>query len=72
MTCRTCKFLEVPPDKDGRRRPMKHSVYECVVEVSKPVLPSSMITYYSFKWPLHRKCMEPDDGKDCPCWQAST
>lgn len=66
MTCRTCKFLEVPLSADGVRRPRKTNAYRCTVVVEQPLMPMSMTRSYDFRWPPSRSYMTPNDGAGCP------
>ena len=71
MNCKTCKWLEVEPDKRGRRVVRKQNAYPCVApEPEKPKLPASAeVGYRSFVWPPHRSFMCGDMGEDCLCWE---
>ncbi len=69
MSCRTCKFLDVQPDKSGRFIARKHKVYPCTVVVEQPKLPACMTKTYDYRWPLRRNHMQPDDGEGCPFYQ---
>lgn len=66
MTCRTCRYLAVPPDSLGRIVPRKRKPYVCVFEADKPALPDS----YWMQWPPRRVNMEPEDGQNCPAYRA--
>lgn len=46
MTCKTCKWLDVKPDKAGRVVVRKDSVYPCVVKFPTPKLPDSITRAY--------------------------
>jgi hypothetical protein len=66
MSCRTCKWLRVAPDKAGRRIPRKDKCYFCEAPLPEPALPLSVTTYHGWRWPPPRNFMSPDDGEDCP------
>ncbi len=66
MTCRTCKHLDVAPDKNGKIVPRKSSAYKCTVTVEMPKLPDCMTEGHRFNWPFPRSYMVPDWGKECP------
>lgn len=68
MTCKTCKFLDVP-EENGKIKPRANKSYKCLVEIPLPILPASITGAYDFRWPPGRKFMSPDEGKDCPCYQ---
>lgn len=69
MSCRTCKFLDVKPDADGRARIRKQNVYPCTVVVPLPNLPDSVRMAYHFSWPPTRRVMQPDEGVSCHCYE---
>ena len=48
MTCKTCKFLDVRPDKSGRRGVRKGFTYRCLWEMPELVLADSITRYVSF------------------------
>jgi len=66
MTCRDCRWLNVPLDSAGRRRPNRIKTYNCMVEVPRPPLPASIVTFYNFRWPPERYRVSPEDGAGCP------
>lgn len=35
MTCKTCKYLDVPPDASGRIVPRAHRAYKCAAPISE-------------------------------------
>ena len=43
MTCNTCKWLEVEPNKAGKRVVSKTKAYQCAVPIPLPDLPTSVI-----------------------------
>jgi hypothetical protein len=63
MACKTCKFLDVPPDRIGRIRPQKRYSYRCVAEIPAPVLPDSVTKAHGFKWPPERTWMAIEQGR---------
>lgn len=71
-TCRTCQFLDVPPDKAGRIRPRSNYTYRCLApDPVMPVMPASITTAYGFSWPpCSRSYMHPDEGEGCPTYEA--
>ena len=67
MTCRTCKFLDVPPDSRGRIVPRLGNAYACRFPIPDAHgLPHSAFKSYGFKWPPSKTRMRPDDGDGCP------
>ena len=66
MTCRTCKFLDVPPDSRGRIVPRLGNGYFCLYAFPDTHdLPHSAMGY-GFRWPPLKRRMEPSDGEGCP------
>ncbi len=73
MTCRTCKWLEVPPRRDGKIVPRRNNSYRCAVPVPPPpAMPASIriTARHSYglgnlEWPTSCGDMEPDDGVGC-------
>jgi hypothetical protein len=60
MTCRTCRWLDVPLREDGKpRRMYRESAFPCTAPI--PPLPASMT-----RAALHRSYMAPHDGEGCP------
>lgn len=82
-SCRTCKFLVVPPDADGKIRVRKDEYYLCQPPI-KPVedlgLPASITAtmnsrgWNDFRWPPHAQRMHPNDpaSANCPCYEKRT
>ena len=69
--CGTCKHLDVPLDKAGRRVVRDHA-YPCVWYVERPRLPDSVTRAYIFCIPLNqdgRRRMLGTDGTNCPCYE---
>lgn len=73
MTCRTCKFLEVPPNAAGKKVPRKGNVYRCLSPVPRTawLMPTSVTKTYSYREPDEKSktMMEPDDGDGCPLYE---
>ena len=69
MTCKTCRFLDVPLTKNGHRPVSPQRVYTCLApDPVRPHVPASCeIWDESFKWPPPRCRMTGMAGKDCPC-----
>ncbi len=70
-TCKTCRWLEVPLDKAGKRV-VRRMAYRCFAVVPDIKLPASVTMDYSFHWPLSRVSVWGTDGADCPCWKERT
>ena len=66
MTCRTCKWLDVRPDKDGKRRVRKNNGYRCIVQVAAPKWPDSVTKAHGYYYSPARTFMSPDEGENCP------
>jgi hypothetical protein len=72
QSCGTCKWLEVKPDRDGKRRVRKSDVYRCVAPIPAcPLLPQSVNWngYNGFKWPPETGWMSPERGHSCPTYE---
>lgn len=73
MTCRTCKFLEVPASAAGKIIPRKGNVYYCLSPVPKTahLLPASITEAYGYREPTERdrRRMAPDEGTGCPLYE---
>ena len=70
MTCRDCEFLDVAPDKAGRRVVRRQLTYPCTFPVPDVVLPDSVTRYHGFQWPPGRMHMcGSEDGANCPCYK---
>lgn len=67
--CKTCAHydLKAALGPSGKRL-RRGSVAKCLVTVPEPVLPSSVLAYFSFHWPPRRSSMGPADGADCRMW----
>jgi hypothetical protein len=59
--CRTCRFLDVPLDSDGVRRPRATHTYNCLAEIPVVALPASVRNYT----PPKPGRVEPRDGGGC-------
>jgi hypothetical protein len=69
--CRTCKHLDVPLDKAGRRVVRKDRLYMCVIDLEPPRLPDSVARAFGLRIPLaktQRKGMRGEEGTNCPCY----
>jgi len=69
MTCGTCKWLEVPPDKAGHRRVIKDKAYRCACPIPDVVLPQCVTNGYGWKWPPGKNWVSHDSGQDCPTFE---
>jgi hypothetical protein len=71
--CRTCKHLDVPIDKAGRRVVRKDRAYLCVIDLEPPRLPDSVTrgwTWYPIQLAkTQRKGMCGEEGTNCPCYE---
>lgn len=68
MTCKTCKWLNVPPDKRGRIV-VRDTGYRCAAPIpERPALPVCITRSYSFReWPATGDAWtSPKLGADCP------
>lgn len=68
MTCKTCKYLDVQPDKSGRIV-VRDTAYRCVVPIPKmPVLPDCITKQYGYTDITVRRdrWMVPVQGANCP------
>ncbi len=68
-SCKTCKWLDVAPDRRGRRVVRSERVYRCTVPMQYVKLPDCVKQHYSFRWPPHRDCMQGSDGENCITWE---
>ena len=70
QSCRTCKFLDVRPDKAGRLIARKGFTYRCVCVPPEPAVPDSWKQAgVHWAWPPWASRMEPDDGENCQTYQ---
>ena len=70
--CKTCKWMEVKPDKIGRRVVRKDRAYRCIYVVPRFKLPDSITKQYRWEKPFQqrgRSHMAGDMGTDCPTWE---
>lgn len=65
MTCRTCKFLDVPLDEDGVRRVLEDRTYICDAPV--PMVAHLFPASVRFSAPKLR--MVARAGSGCPAWE---
>jgi hypothetical protein len=71
VTCRTCKYLDVAPDKSGRIVPRKGNSYRCLApHPTLPPLPDCITRRYDFQPFFVRSWMSPPDGGECPVYEA--
>ena len=71
MSCKTCKFLVVEPNKAGHRVVRSDSAYRCSCpDPALPKLPACMTSAYGFYWPPRRAWVFASCGKDCPMYEA--
>lgn len=71
MTCRTCKYLDVAPNKAGRIVPLRLYTYHCNAIIPPwrdialaATVPSSGIG------DIQKVRMRPDDGAGCPAYAS--
>lgn len=71
MTCKTCKWFDVPLDKRGRRIIRKANAYRCTVPTPpRPPLPTSILENFGFNWPPRRTMMhESIWDQVCLMWE---
>ena len=70
-TCKTCKFLDVPPNKAGRIVVRYERAYSCIAPAPKlpKDFPQSIIDRAGFQWPPNRQSMFADDGDSCTVYE---
>lgn len=78
--CRTCRFMTVNRDFDGKQRIRANNIYPCAVELpAPPDLPDSF-RYLLENWRVKQwgqrpdlwaypRSVSPDGGKHCSGWQ---
>lgn len=67
-SCKTCRWLDVSPDKRGRRIVRQAVSYECNFPIAPlPPLPES--AFFKDRWPPARSWMEGQDGRSCATWE---
>lgn len=70
MTCKTCKWLDVPPDKRGRIV-VRDTGYRCIVPLPEmPALPDSITKRYCYIGLSTPGFMTPTQGANCPLHEA--
>lgn len=76
QSCRTCRHLDVPPRKDGKRIARVDIAYRCLAPIPRPAWPDSVTKAYGFNWPddpnarfSGRVYVQPDQGAECPTWE---
>lgn len=72
MTCKTCKYLDLPLNKNGKRYATKDGMYRCNAMVPNDwwiMLPHSVLRSYGFSQELRKGVMAPSDGQGCPCYE---
>ena len=72
-SCRTCAYLEVPPDKDGKVRRRADKCYRCLAPIP-PVpddMPDSITRRHGYYWPTNqnKSYMSVDGGATCGAWK---
>lgn len=73
--CRSCRFLDVPNNKAGKRVPRARHVYRCTAITEVPPLPASVVKNYKGErlpptfFEERKSWMLPDDGQFCPSWE---
>lgn len=73
--CRSCRFLDVPLNKAGKRVPSVRHVYQCTAPTEVPPLPVSVVKNYRGEiLPLgffesRKSWMSPAGGQFCPSWE---
>jgi hypothetical protein len=71
--CGSCKCLDVPLDKRGRRVVSKRWLSPCTVPIpNEPPLPDSIRLHRLWKWPPAKVWMRKGDGKNCLTYEART
>jgi hypothetical protein len=64
--CKTCKWYGVQPDARGRIVVRALDAWPCKApEPEQPLVPSSVLKAYGWKWPPPRIYMRGNDGTDC-------
>lgn len=74
MTCKTCKWLNVPPDKRGRIV-VRDTGYRCIVPLPvMPALPDSITKRYGYRdvTLARENFMLPTQGATCPLHELRT
>ena len=71
-SCKTCRHLDVAPNRGGRRVVYAGRAYPCTVPVSDSALPECITKSYGFV-PVskaRRSHVMPGDGAECPMWEG--
>lgn len=66
MTCRTCKFLDVKPDKIGRVIPRSTFMYRCLAPLPDYIAPAC------FEIEVMQRRMTIESGKGCTFHEPRT
>lgn len=72
MTCKTCKYLALPLNKNGKRYAAPNHTYRCLAIVPNDwwiTLPHSVVNAYGFRRDLHKTHMSATDGEGCPSYE---
>lgn len=69
QSCKTCKFLYVPPNKAGKRVVYDRGYHCAAPAPDAPAMPECITSAYEYRWPTSRRSRWPDDGKRCPTWE---
>lgn len=67
MSCKTCRWWELPAGESARRRVGRR----CLAPLPEMVLPDSITKYRQSSWPPPRMSMWADDGEACPTWEKT-
>lgn len=70
MTCHNCKYLDVRPDKDGKRRVRRNKTYRCLAPLPELKLPASVTSASGYREGFSKTMMAPDDGGACPTFRS--
>lgn len=71
-SCRSCRWLDVPLNKSGKRVIRRGQLYPCIVPIAPlPPLPLSVL-YNKPYWPPTKSYMRPDEGLGCPLHESGT
>lgn len=69
MSCRTCKWLDVPPDKSGRIVVREGWGYPCVAPIEMPRWPACVTNRHGFHWPKSGSTTIAEWGENCPLFE---
>lgn len=69
-TCKTCRYLDVPPRKDGKRVAYTGKAYRCLTPIPdlSSILPLSTMRAYGFRQPRAGEFAFPE-WEGCPTHQ---